>query len=284
MSSILKALKRIEKDAPPQDESHPWPRPIDSKKAFNSRVKKTWLYNKLLRLLVIFIILGAVGWLVISQREVIVAKLMPAKSRNDTRQQSAPSQDQSRAYQAKISSTSKPVKNDSPHTSKAPAKPAAKSNSPKKLIPAGSNKPSPRVLSQTRAGQPPSPPIPPPVKNKQSLKTKSKSGQLNRQTGSTVSQMPATMPITSTGTPDPKGKAGGSNTKFDSVSVFNDSKLKLQAIAWSQDASRRMVVINSRIFREGETVDGFSITQIREDDVIITDGSEIWRLEFSLKQ
>ena len=252
MSSILKALKRIEKDAPPQDESHPWPRPIDSKKAFNSRVKKTWLYNKLLRLLVIFIIVGAAGWLVISQRQVIVTKLLPAKSRNDIRQQSAPSKEKSSVYQAKISNTPKPVKNDPPHSSKAPTKPSGKSYSPKKLIPTGSNEPPPLVTSQTRVGQPQSSPMPPPVKNKQPLKTKSKSA--------------------------------GLNTKFDSVRVFNDSTLKLQAIAWSEDASRRMVVINNRIVREGETVDGFSITQIREDDVIISDGSETWRLEFSLKQ
>ena len=65
---------------------------------------------------------------------------------------------------------------------------------------------------------------------------------------------------------------------------MTDSKLKLQAIAWSDDATRRMAVINNQIVREGATVDGFSIINIRKDDVIVNDGAASWRLEFSLKQ
>jgi type II secretory pathway component PulC len=68
------------------------------------------------------------------------------------------------------------------------------------------------------------------------------------------------------------------------LSAIDDSKLKLQAIAWSDDAARRMAVINNHIVREGEAVDGFSITKIREDDVIVNDGTTSWRVKFSLKQ
>ena len=71
---------------------------------------------------------------------------------------------------------------------------------------------------------------------------------------------------------------------LDALQALDSSQLKLQAIAWSEDISRRMAVINNRIVREGETVDGFSITKIRQDDVIVTDGSASWKLEFSLKQ
>jgi hypothetical protein len=35
--------------------------------------------------------------------------------------------------------------------------------------------------------------------------------------------------------------------------------------------------------REGESVEGFSVTQIRQDDIIVNDGTESWRLEFGLK-
>ena len=45
-----------------------------------------------------------------------------------------------------------------------------------------------------------------------------------------------------------------------------------------------MAVINNHVVREGETVDGFSITNIRKDDVIVNDGTTSWRLEFGLKQ
>jgi len=284
LSSILRALKRIEKEAPPHDESHPWPRPIDSKKAVNSRVKKTWLYNKLIGILFFVIIIAAVAWLVISQRQVIVAKLMPAKSSNDTRQLSAPSKKKSSTYQAKINSTANRLKKAPQRSSPAPAKPSGEPFSQKKSRPAGSTKPFPVVSSQNKVGQPHLLPKPLPVQKRKPQKTRTRSVQLNPQTGSTLSPKPAPTPMLSPKTSAQKRKPGRANNKFDSVRVLDDSNFKLQAIAWSADAERRIVVINNRIVREGGTIDGFSVTQIREDDVIINDGTNSWRLEFSLKQ
>ena len=65
---------------------------------------------------------------------------------------------------------------------------------------------------------------------------------------------------------------------------LTDSKLKLQALAWSSDASRRMAVINGRIVREGESADGYQINQIRKEDVVVSDGRQSWSLEFGLQQ
>jgi hypothetical protein len=55
------------------------------------------------------------------------------------------------------------------------------------------------------------------------------------------------------------------------------------AIAWHGQATRRIAVINGHIVKEGESVDGYTITQIRKDDVIVNDGSRSWRVEFALK-
>ncbi len=55
-------------------------------------------------------------------------------------------------------------------------------------------------------------------------------------------------------------------------------------MAWAEDADRRMVVINDRIVHEGESVDGYLILKIREEDVIIQQGGKSWRLEFGLQQ
>ena len=63
-----------------------------------------------------------------------------------------------------------------------------------------------------------------------------------------------------------------------------DSKLKLQALAWSDDAARRMAVINGRIVHEGESVDGYQVVEIRAEDVIVNEGGKSWRLEFGLRQ
>jgi hypothetical protein len=61
------------------------------------------------------------------------------------------------------------------------------------------------------------------------------------------------------------------------------SKLKLMAIAWYPEPARRIAVINGSIIKEGESVEGFRITQIRKDDVVVSDGSRSWRVEFGLK-
>jgi hypothetical protein len=72
--------------------------------------------------------------------------------------------------------------------------------------------------------------------------------------------------------------------KAKTYAKLNDSELKLQALAWSSDAARRMAVINGRIVHEGESVDGYQIDQIRREEVIVSDGKQSWSLEFGLKQ
>ena len=59
--------------------------------------------------------------------------------------------------------------------------------------------------------------------------------------------------------------------------------MKLQAITWSKDPQKRIVVINNRILRQGETVSGYRIDTINQDDVIINDAGEKWKLVFRIK-
>ena len=55
------------------------------------------------------------------------------------------------------------------------------------------------------------------------------------------------------------------------------------AIAWYTDPARRIAVINGSMVKEGESVEGYKVSQIRKDDVIVSDGSRSWRGEFGLK-
>jgi hypothetical protein len=64
---------------------------------------------------------------------------------------------------------------------------------------------------------------------------------------------------------------------------LDDSKLKVMAIAWAEDRQKRLAVVNGHIVKEGESVEGFSITQIRKDDLIVNDGARSWRVELNLK-
>lgn len=80
-----------------------------------------------------------------------------------------------------------------------------------------------------------------------------------------------------------RGRAPAPRTAEDNLSRIDESKLKVMAIAWAAEPSRRLAVVNGHIVKEGESVEGFSVTQIRKDDIIVNDGSRSWRVELNLK-
>ena len=59
-----------------------------------------------------------------------------------------------------------------------------------------------------------------------------------------------------------------------------DDRLKLQAIAWSDDARQRIVVINDQVLREGDAVDGVLVSEIGRDEVTVKDGDRLRKLIF----
>jgi cytoskeletal protein RodZ len=87
---------------------------------------------------------------------------------------------------------------------------------------------------------------------------------------------PAT-PTESVPPADPKSEA---DSAYANAGRLMDNRLKIQAIAWSQVPDERMAVINSRIVREGGSVEGFSIVAIRSDDVIVREKGQLYRVPF----
>ncbi len=64
--------------------------------------------------------------------------------------------------------------------------------------------------------------------------------------------------------------------------IHDDVTVKLQAISWSADSTHSMAVINNRIVREGDSVDGLNIIRIDKDHVVINTGNGEEYLGFSL--
>ncbi len=62
MSSILKALKRLEDRDSKQKAAHSWQQKTDTREAVNMRVKGDWLFSKIVSILVIVVILVGGGW------------------------------------------------------------------------------------------------------------------------------------------------------------------------------------------------------------------------------
>jgi len=75
------------------------------------------------------------------------------------------------------------------------------------------------------------------------------------------------------------------NTKADRfasmpVKRSNQTKIEVQAIAWSNDPKSRLAVINGLILRERESIDNVIVMHIGKDEVIFKKGSEEWKQMF----
>lgn len=73
--------------------------------------------------------------------------------------------------------------------------------------------------------------------------------------------------------------------RFSSLPVkqSSDSGLELQAIAWSNDPKNRIAVINGRILREGESIERVHVIHIGKNEVGFKDGIHEWRQLFRIK-
>ena len=77
----------------------------------------------------------------------------------------------------------------------------------------------------------------------------------------------------------------GQNTKADRfasmpVKRSNQTKIEVQAIAWSNDPKSRLAVINGSILREGESIDNVIVMHIGKDAVVFKKGEDGWKQMF----
>lgn len=282
LSTILKALKQVDQTDPPED-IQSWPSKIDTKETVRARVQKARLNRKAYLTIVLALIILAVGWLVYSQKDLLQTTLSLGRTSENDKLASSTSSEKGPVHHAKISppsskQTMSPAKKDSPPN--VGNQRAVLKYDPKQT---GTDKPSRQlpkisvrkniIKSQdvTASGQ--TQPLPRPVPSKSRI-TQSQTAD-PKNTVRSQERAPVTSP-----TKKPKSPVKQVSRSYRRL---DESKLELQAIAWSSDADQRIAVINGHVVREGESVEGFSVTQIRQDDIIVNDGTESWRLEFGLK-
>jgi hypothetical protein len=284
LSSILKALKKIEGDSPPPQTYPTLAKPIDSERALNSNVRKRRRWRRI-SYFSIFLLIVAVGTVMLfSQRRLIIAKVLSVVSPEAPTAAETSNPDQFNVYRAKV-----------PPASAKPAKmPPARTRQPKNQTPgaaseiiskkyqAATSSDSRRLTGRTSVPQPtagrrepeaalksrikkPLPEAPPPLGSRSDPKTAARKN-------------------TRPAAPAARTEKPVQTRRQPTYDRFNDSNLKLQALAWSDDAARRMVVINGLIIHEGESVEGYQIVKIRQEDVIVKQGGKSWRLEFGLQQ
>jgi len=82
-----------------------------------------------------------------------------------------------------------------------------------------------------------------------------------------------------------RSKKSGQKAKADrfasmTVKRSNQTKIEVQAIAWSNDPKSRLAVINGLILRERESIDNVIVMHIGKDAVIFKKGREEWKQMF----
>lgn len=281
MSSILKALKRIEVRSPRSEEFFTMPQTIDRKAANSSKTKRRWFVPGLIGFFLVVLVIIVAAIIIVNRRQPIVAKKLPPGVLEKQKGNPASILEESNIYKAKI-----PISATNPTAS--PTKTAnLLKNKIKPASPAGNKKESaadarsemPNVTVDPQSSKPTAAVRNPQPGTVATLKRPLPKTPASKNTAASKKSI-AGKSVPS-GKPASKDKKPVATRKYDRM---DDTKLKLQALAWFSDASKRMAVINSRIVREGGSVDGYQVTQIRRQDVVVNDGKKSWRLVFGLKQ
>ena len=267
MSSILKALKRIEVLSPRSEKFFTMPQTIDPKQANISKTRRRWFAPSLIVIILALLVVIVAAMVIFSRRQPVIAKKFQTEVSEKQSENPASLLEKSNIFKAKI-----PINSTNP-TEESTRKAQLAKNQMKSALPDGKviNKPANAPVDQknstpTTTVQSPQPGRTTPLKKPQQKRPASQDTVAAK---SVPSGKPATKP-----------KKSNKARKYERM---DDAKLKLQALAWFSDASKRMAVINSHIVREGGSVDGYQVTQIRRQDVVVSDGSKSWRLVFGLK-
>ena len=281
MSSILKALKRIEVQSSRSDSFFTMPKTADTKPEKNPKARRRWFLPSLIIVSLTLLVFVIAAIIFFSRQKPIITKKFPGDVSPQQGEKSTGLLAKSNIFRAKITQEPKNQTKSRPKQVQ-PAnnriKPDASAGTAKEgAVKTSTEKPEVAVdrqnLNQTAAVRASQPATTPTEKKSQQKTTSTKDTAISKKATATKS-VPS-------GKPAKKDKKPVRARTYDRIA---DSKLKLQALAWFNDASKRMAVINSHIVREGGTVEGYQVTQIRRQDVVVNDGKKSWRLEFALKQ
>ncbi len=262
MSSILKALKKIDASAPPEEFLNR-PQAFNPRAVFGLRQPGRWLTSKTIWMGLAAVVVLAAGILI---RGWIPGAAGPLDGKPLTAAaDSAPAG--ADPFRARLPDGKKA----------APAPPVAAPPLPGQTSPAAAPAPLPEDAPEAAEDERPAPPA-------RSVKPAARVLPKKTPPAPSAERAAALPPsVADTRKTPPPGRAPAVRTPEDNLSRLNDSKLKVMAIAWHGEATRRIAVVNGHIVKEGESVDGYTITRIRKDDVIVNDGSRSWRVEFALK-
>ena len=256
MSSILKALKKIESELPEKSETRFRQQEIGRQKIIHKRIKDNLRLKKQFFIIFAAIILAAGGGLVLGRKP--WEKVPSPATKTDTEHtkplrhigKKTADRDLSQKKKLakkddeKIAAVTQAVNKESPPAIKLRKKEPAQVNKTESIVPKSLGRDKEKIAGQNLIR-----------KNNNTKYRAEKSGQYSK------------------------------NRRILSIPVkqANESGLHLQAIAWSSDPKSRIAVINGRVLREGGSVERVLVTHIGKNEVIFKKQEEEWKQLFRLE-
>ena len=272
MSSILKALRKIDESSQPANNGQPWPHPAEARDAITKSIQRRWFIRRMTTY-------GLVAACVIS---LTVLLYLRQADKTPQHQATAPRTDgkseQGQIHRAKIEKAAPGQRQSETTMKKRPPPPPT--TAPRKITPSRKNAaPAVRPASKVPPAAIPADPASP-TQSKKPLPKKSKKAatRVVPPPGDTTARQTSQKPVAG------KPSAASRSSRSPQYSRLQNGGLALQAIAWAAEPAKRIAVINGSIVREGETVEGFTLMRIRKDDIVLNDGTKTWQLEFGLKR
>ena len=246
MSSILDALKKLEKESEEQNQAPSWPDRVSGQKlnyrlSRSSRVKR---YLMVLFLAGFTIVIGGVYLNYISQKEPIT-----------------------------VTDTLKKAPFNVDSIEKQPVPPITPGRQPT------------RVTTPVQESSPVTPPLTkPPLETTLSMKA-SPYPDVARPPAPEIDESAEPLSQNSIVEKELSGKTAApeKKKKGPSLDVKEDPRIDIQAIAWAPDEKDSFAVINNRIVREGESVGGVKILHIEEKSISLQDGGSKWQQNFKIR-
>lgn len=263
MSSILKALKKVEKETSSSGEASSEVSPFHARTVLEREMRGNVVFVRYLMgvIAVVGVLLG--GWVLMKGRGLeknpAVAEHVP------------PAEHQK--FQSKA-----PFSSPLPRTG--PAQPLRDARSPKGNPFADSEGPPNFPGNREMA---PGSRLSSTAKKKQGRHFMPANNEKKRTAGETspAATVQVSRPTVSPAHPAISEEHPGTATE-DRLKKADPSWLRLQAISWAKEADHRIAVINNRIVHEGEMIDKTLIVRIDRDFVVVRRDGQKWRVNFNL--
>jgi hypothetical protein len=272
LSSILTALKKLEKNAPQQSDQSDWKSKVNPNVYIPRKVGRSWRKHRLIKLAGFFILIIAAGWLYTKLNiKPLSFTSVSAPKPNLPEEEEKPNRGAA-LLSPSVDSTLPVSQKSNPEKSlKAPPADSASANMPASRLKTGQS-------AKPTTNRPPAPPRPrkkesalkpdrPPVQRQAAL-------QDSKNTDASFAASAKRQPSMTNAAP----KISPTDASVPEYTAKD--RFDIQAIAWDENPQDRLVVINNSILREGGSIDGVSISQIGKNEIIINDKGQRWKILF----